>query len=163
MAMTYVPLPRTGEGQRGFTLIIAVILSSVSLALAMALLDVSYKQVTLALSAKQSNYAFAAADTALECALYYDQKLDAFNYTTPLASGSITCGGIAISGYSSTQASGIRTTIFSQRCSASDATTNAVVTVRKRDNAVTDIFANGYNNCVANDLRRVERGLKISF
>jgi len=153
MAMTYVPLPRTGEGQRGFTLIIAVILSSVSLALAMALLDVSYKQVTLALSAKQSNYAFAAADTALECALY----------TTPLASGSITCGGIAISGYSSTQASGIRTTIFSQRCSASDATTNAVVTVRKRDNAVTDIFANGYNNCVANDLRRVERGLKISF
>jgi len=152
--MTHTP-------QRGFTLLIAVILSSVSLALALALLDVAYKQVTLALLAKQSQYAFAAADSALECALYWDQKRDAFNYTTALGSGSITCATLPLSSYSTAVASGVRTTIFSVQCPTGG--TSATITVKKASNADTQIFSNGYNSCAASDLRRVERGLKISY
>lgn len=147
--------------QRGFTLLVAIILASVALALALALLDISYKQVTLALTAKQSQYAFANADSGLECALYWDLKQDAFNYTTPLAAGSITCSGLAITGYSTSQAGGIRTTSFTVPCAVSGV--SASVTVRKQSDATTAIYSNGYNACDVNDARRIERGLKATF
>lgn len=146
---------------RGFTLLIAVILSAVSLSLALALLDISYKQVTLAIAAKQSQYAFYNADAAMECALYYDQKLDAFNYTTPLASGSITCAGLPITAYSTSQSGGVRTTSFKIQCSPSGS--SATVTVRKSSAVATTMYANGYNICNESDARRIERGLKINY
>ena len=67
--------------QRGFTLLVAVILASVALSLGLILLDISYKQVVLASSARQSQSAFYNADSAMECALYWDQQFDSFAYT----------------------------------------------------------------------------------
>jgi hypothetical protein len=67
-------------GRQGFALLIAVIFMSVMLAFAVTLGTLGYKQVVLASSATQSQYAFYAADAALECALYADQKKDTFNY-----------------------------------------------------------------------------------
>lgn len=147
--------------QRGFALLIAVILSAVSLTLAVSLLDIAYKQVVLAGTAKQSQEAFYVSDTAMECALYYDQQLDAFNYTTPLASGNITCHGQAISGYSSTVASGRRTTSFAVTCPVSG--TDSLIQVYKQSTASTTIYATGYSSCDANDPRRIERGFKVFY
>ena len=47
---------------------------SVMLAFSLALGSLGYKQQVLASSAIESQYAFYAADAALECALYYDQQ-----------------------------------------------------------------------------------------
>ena len=58
---------------RGFTLLISVLLVTVILSLSLSLLDVAYKQVVLSSTAKQSQYAFYTADSALECTLYWDQ------------------------------------------------------------------------------------------
>lgn len=149
------PLP-----QRGFTLLIAIILASVSLALALALLDVAYKQVTLALTAKQSQYAFLAADTALECALYYDQKQDLFNYTK--TSGSVSCNGQAPVTVTFTQGVTPRKRTFTIPC-AGGVGEYAQVTVYKASDAGTRIYANGYNTCTASDTRRIERGLKVFY
>lgn len=151
------------QNPRGFTLLIAVILSSVALALALALIDIAYKQVTLALTAKQSQYAFAAADSALECALYYDQKLDAFNHASALGSGSITCGALPISNYTTVVVSNLRTTSFSVACADVANGVSARVTVLKESDADTAIYANGYNNCNVNDTRRIERGLRVTY
>lgn len=147
------------SSQRGFALLIAVILASVTLSLALALLDISYKQVTLASAAKNSHAAFAAADTALECALYHDQKLDRFNYST--ASGSVICGPntVAVTYNNSVTP---RTRTFTLPCSGGN-TQPATVTVYKSSNAATLMYASGYSSCNATDLRRVERGLKISY
>ncbi len=153
MAMMHRPSPR------GFTLLIAVILASVTLSLSLALLDVAYKQVTLAFAAKHSHFAFAAADTALECALYYDQKLDSFNHSA--GSASVTCGGNTVAVVFNNSVSP-RLREFTLPC-AGGVGQSAVVRVYKASDASTSIYANGYNSCSTTDTRRVERGLKISY
>lgn len=150
---------------RGFTLLIAVILSTVALTVGLSLLDVSYKQIILAGGAKQSGYAFYNADTAMECALYYDQKLNAFDRIAPLPAASISCGGSPISSYLR-NVSGATTTTTFQAANALSSTT-VVKTDGTSTCAGTGIFncfyTSGFNNSAANDTRRVERGLKASY
>lgn len=144
---------------RGFTLLIAVILTSVLLAIGLALLDVAYKQVVLASTVKQSETAFYSADAALECALYWDQKRGAFSYSTPLAS--INCGSRAIAVTSSVNGS-TRTSSFTMTCP--DGTgTRATVVAYKTSAGATGLYASGYSSCITSDPRRVERGLKVTF
>jgi Tfp pilus assembly protein PilE len=146
--------------QRGFTLLIAVILASVLVTVGLALSDIAYKQVILASTAKQSQYAFYAADAALECALFYDQEYDAFN-TNPTDLTSLSCNGQNIS-FSSTGSSP-KVTTFSIPCVGGGS--NATVRVYK-GNLTTPthaLYASGYNSCSATDPRRIERGIKVTY
>jgi len=79
--------------QRGFALFIAVIFMSVMLSFGLALGALGYKQQVLASSGTESQYAFYAADAALECALYADQQLNLFEYTAiaPSSAPAMTC------------------------------------------------------------------------
>lgn len=84
--------------QRGFALLIAIIFMSVMLTFGLALGSLAYKQQILASSAIESQYAFYAADGALECALYADQQASAFtpypSINPPVSSvASIGCDG----------------------------------------------------------------------
>lgn len=153
------------RNERGFTLLIAILLATVAVTIGVMLLDISYKQVVLASTAKQSQFGFYAADSAMECALYYDQQLNAFSYSSPLASGSIECENVSITGYT-TGTAGIgqnarRTTTFTIPCATSG--TRASITVYKYSSSITSIYANGYSTCNTADPRRVERGLKVSY
>lgn len=152
---------------RGFTLLIAVVLTSVLLAIGLALLDIAYKQIVLSSTAKQSQYAFYAADSALECALYADQKLNAFYYNES-ADVDIECKGVDVVNYSESQSGGIRTTKFSIPCAGGGV--SADVTVEKTDGSVACsgaskncLYATGFNSCNASDARRLERGLKVVY
>ena len=150
---------------RGFTLLIAVILTAVLLSVGLALLDIAYKQIVLSSTAKQSQTAFYAADSALECALYWDQQQLSFTYGAP--AGSITCGNQSIS-VSSSASGGVQTSTFSIPCPGGS---SATVQVRKGSGATacnisgktTCIYASGYNACASNDPRRIERGLKVVY
>lgn len=144
---------------KGFTLLIAVILSSVALSIGLALLDVAYKQVLLASAAKQSQNAFYNADAVLECALYYDQQQDAFNYTTPNAA--LVCNSLAVTNYLSSQSGTTRTTSFTVPCAAGGE--QGRVTVYKSSSGGTQLFAQGYNTCDTTNARRIERGLKVVY
>jgi len=68
--------------QQGFALLIAVIFMSVMLSFGLTLGSLGYKQQVLASSAIQSQYAFYAADAALECALYADKRGN-YDYPSP--------------------------------------------------------------------------------
>lgn len=148
--------------QRGFTLLIAVILSTVVLTVGLALLDVAYKQVVLASTAKQSQAAFYNADSALECALYYDQKFNDFDFATPTNNpSSITCSSTPVTNYQSNANANVRITIFTIPCPTSGI--YATTTVYKYSTGGTSIYANGFNTCVPTDPRRIERGLKATY
>ena len=88
--MTYSP-------KRGFALLIAVIIMSLMLSFGLAIGSLSYKQQVLVSGAIASQYAFYAADGALECGLYVDQQLGSFAYpiadTLPIPD--ILCDGTA--------------------------------------------------------------------
>ncbi len=154
---------------RGITLLIAVILSTVVLSVALALLDITYKQVLLASSAKQSQFAFYNADSVMECALYWDQQKAAFSYTeSSYISNGITCSNQTIvpslTPNSSSQVGSTRTTTFFLPCAGGDASRiQGQVTVVKASSGATSIFATGYSTCDASDPRRIERGLKVSY
>lgn len=150
---------------RGFTLLIAVVLTSVLLSVGLALLDIALKQVTLSSTARQSQYAFYAADSAMECALYWDQQQNAFGFANPLSS--IRCAATDIA-LSSSVSGNTRTTTFSIPCPGG---ASAIVTVYKTQGGATCnagtaqscLYANGYNVCSASDPRRIERGLKVFY
>lgn len=148
--------------QRGFTLLIAVVLTAVLLSVGFALLDIAYKQIVLSSTARNSQYAFYAADSAMECALYWDQQHNAFSAASALSS--IRCSGYDIPVTSNT-AGGIRTSTFSIPCPSSGS--SASVEVQKggvcSGSATSCLYARGYNSCNAADQRRVERALKVTY
>lgn len=91
----------------GMTLFISVVVMSILLFISFAVINITLKATTFATSGRDSQYAFYAADSGIECALYWDSKLitgwngpypiygSAFD---PAVSGSpISCGGVSIS------------------------------------------------------------------
>lgn len=146
--------------KRGFALLISVVLTSVVLALGIALLDIAYKQVLLSSSAKNSQYAFYNADSALECALYYDQQQNAFYYGSTYASA-IQCSNLNVTNFAANQDGTQRTTVFSVPCVGGG--TSGDITIIKTPSGNTSIYANGYSTCDASSKSRIERGLKAKY
>jgi Tfp pilus assembly protein PilX len=150
--------------QRGFTLLIAVILTSVVLSVGLALLDVSVKQITLAAASRQSQYAFYNADSALECALYRD-SIDTFDYSSEPTSGTFSCEGVSIPYTAPSAVGNTRTTTFTIPCPGDNTSGdgNSDVTITKTSTDTTHFYANGYNTCVAASPQRVERGEEANY
>lgn len=83
MAITLKNRNRNRKPEAGFTLLIAAIFMSVMLTFGLALGSLGYKQQVLASLAIESQYAFYAANGALECALYADRQRGLFTYPSP--------------------------------------------------------------------------------
>jgi hypothetical protein len=58
--------------KNGFTAFFAVLVSSLALAVGLAMYDLLVRELSLSQMATQSQYAIDAADTGAECALYWD-------------------------------------------------------------------------------------------
>jgi hypothetical protein len=177
---------------RGYTLLFAVLFSSLLLAIGISILFISKKEVELSSGGRESQFAFYAADAGIECALYYDVIKGAFSTSSPGVLGSpafsdpIFCNGDAVtsaadfsveflpettpSPFPNPTYSGdpiIGTTKF--RMSFSEGYC-ADVSVTKEDDdndaatlPFTIIRAHGYNTCDMDDPRRVERTLVTSY
>jgi hypothetical protein len=83
--------------KRGFTLLLAALVASIVLALGSSIFTIAKKQVTLSSLGRDSQFAFYAADTAAECALYYDVRFSSFA-TSSLspAMQPIQCDGVVV-------------------------------------------------------------------
>jgi Tfp pilus assembly protein PilV len=147
---------------RGFTLLVAVILTSVLLSVGLALAALAYKDVLLASSAKNSAYAFYAADSIMECALYADQQQDAFDYAAPAAS--MTCGGAS---YRIVQGAkdAATSTMTVSGISLDGGSTCGALSIYKGAPPYTHtlLFSVGLDTCNLSDPQLVERGLKSFY
>ncbi|MBI2618266.1 hypothetical protein HYW58_02325, partial [Candidatus Kaiserbacteria bacterium] len=72
----------------GFTLLIAVLVAGVLLAIGLAIFNIAIKELLLSSSGRDSQFAFYAADSGTECALFWEQKQNGFSTSTPSA---VTC------------------------------------------------------------------------
>lgn len=148
----------TSYTKRGFALLIAVIFTAVMLALGTALASIGYKQQQLAGTAIQSQYAFYAADAALECTLYADQQQDYFDYIRyggSSAAVSVACDTSVPANYTTFTTSSYTTGaganwVTSGRVSLDNNTRCADVTVYKylspdANGKTTYIYSQGYN------------------
>jgi hypothetical protein len=161
--------------QRGFTLLIAVIFMSVMLTFGLALGSLGYKQQVLASSVIQSQYAFYAADAALECALYADQQLNSFDYATHSGRPDLDPGPITCSGVPATEliySANTDPIVVKQQMPLDDGRRCADVTIYKYSAPVGGItgaiFAQGYDvSCATvnnpNGARFVSRGIQVHY
>lgn len=76
---------------KGYTLLFAVLVSTIVLGVALFIVDVSKKQFELSVSSRNSAYAFYAADSGIECAVNANNwtNLNGFSSST---GGTLVCG-----------------------------------------------------------------------
>jgi hypothetical protein len=164
------------ENNRAFTVLFAVLMSGVLLAIGYSISSVALKELLLSFSIRESNLAYYSADGGMECALYYDVAKNAFPTTTPpalrLRSGvsSIDCGNAsnAILFDSNSTTKTVTTSFKIYYFPNPDQTKKqcADVIVKKENqsgNIVTTIESRGYNTCDIDSKKRVERGIKASY
>lgn len=70
------------QTEKGFTLLVAVLVSGVLMAIGLAIFNITIKEVLLSSTGRDSQFAFYAADSGIECALYWDLKGGGFSTTT---------------------------------------------------------------------------------
>lgn len=80
--MKYTRKKRNIHTHKGFTLLLASLISSILLAIAIFMINIAQKEIVLASVGRDSQYAFYAADSGAECALYWDFR-GAFNPAAP--------------------------------------------------------------------------------
>lgn len=73
----------TKKNQRGFTILFSALVASLVLTLGISIFSVAQKQIILSSLGRSSQYAFYAADTGAECALYWDIRFEYFSSSTP--------------------------------------------------------------------------------
>jgi hypothetical protein len=169
---------------KGFTLLIAIIVTSMLLIVSFVVVNIALKQLILSSAAKESQYAFYAADGGTECAVYWDLANElinngssAFATSTP---GKIDCnhqsigtGGVyslpqtdflpgpvrSLVGGGGSGSVSIFQLNFTKGC--------AIVKIFKVYDLYgvlkTTIDSRGYNTCDLNATRRFERGVRLTY
>jgi hypothetical protein len=171
------------NSQKGFTILVAVVTAGILLIVAMTIGGIALKEQVLSTANKESQVAFYAADTGMECALYWDQKRGAFtndSVNDPAGAAALAvfnCNGLG-NFTSPVLTPGTPSTQFSYKFMVSGIpvgtgsdTTCAVVKIEKDiaytvpsggTSIKTDIYSYGYNTCEAS-LSRLERGIEGHF
>ena len=139
----------TAIRKQGVVLLMAILVSGVVLAIGIGVYNRTYKELVFTIFWKQTQIAFAAADSGIECALYWDATL-------PQAS-SASCLGSTVAGWNPSLNQSTTFTISSPLC--------VLVEITKTFSPATTtaIKARGYNTCDTSNPRRVERGLQLNY
>lgn len=142
------------KNNAGFALLMASLLSTLMLSIGTAVFNLSLKELILSSGGRESQFAFYAADTGTECALYWDLKENSFATSS---TSNINCNEQLIE-----NVGGGLTSTFTFTLSPDPYC--AIVTVTKNnDMTETTIESRGYNTCDTSNQRRVERGVRVSY
>ncbi|MHB1330843.1 MAG: pilus assembly PilX family protein [Minisyncoccota bacterium] len=150
--------------QRGFTLFLAIVITATLLLISTGIVSVAVKEAFLTTSNRDSQYAFYAADSGVECALFWDLKnpsISAFDLSQPIDGVTIYCNEQTIDSFGGGAIGESRFTVFfppGDSC--------AEVYVRKlppNQSPRTMIESYGYNSCDEDKPRRIQRALRVTY
>lgn len=170
-------------------MLFAVLVSSVLLSVGVSIFNLTLKELVLSSSGRESQFAFYAADTGIECAIYWDFKSATPGIMFATSSASVgawrndlidaqtpapSCVGIDLADSFKTgiveQTGSSAKTRFQLTIPTVDpqgmpASYCAIVDVSKTDDLISTIIeSRGYNTaCDSTDQNRIERGLKVSY
>jgi hypothetical protein len=179
----------TSLNTRGFTLFFALLVASLALSIGLAIYDITVRELDLSATVTQSQYAIYAADTGVECALYWDAKCVASScsqgsafatssaYTGAANNSGLNCVGMDITNPAALPAANwtvttalpagtpIATTTFTinfTNTTPSEPYCATVVVAKNGTPAQTTITSHGYNTCTSGGLQ-VERIIQVSY
>lgn len=161
---------------KGYTLLFAVLVSALTLAIGISILNISKKEFLLSSATRESGSSFYAADSGLECAVYWDGYGSLSTSTQPLPP-SFTCNRISItSNYTYNATDKTYTFPFYIHFGENSETKCAAITVTKsyvNNLPRTQIESRGYNmgwqeagvnsNCDGVSAKKTERALRITY
>src|SRR6185312_12237122 len=146
------------ERKRGFTLLLAALVASIALSLGSSIYTIVSKELALSSIGQDSQFAFYAADTAAECALYWDTRSDVHPNTFATSTDSsgnaaaVSCDNVSAPVSVVAKSASAATSTFEVADLFKDVSGGycAEVLLSKSFNAVTDtestfITANGYS------------------
>ena len=171
--------------QTGFTLLAAIITTSMLLIISFVVANVALKQLALSYSSEESQYSFYNADSGTECAIFWDLKntgvVSSFATTT---ADTIFCNGQSISvaspvvhttpfppgtatlvgGGGNANPTSIFELDFPKGCAIVKVTKSYPPQVPYNGQVLlTQINSYGYNTCDTSAIRRFERGVSITY
>ena len=138
---------------RGFTLLLAALVASIALSLGSSIYTIVSKELELSSIGQNSQFAFYAADTAAECALYWDSRYNWFSTSTPSQAAACDNQPITLisppgraSSYTPTSTMEFEINLFSDVSAGYCADVSVEKGINPSTNAVdTLIIANGYS------------------
>ncbi len=80
----------------GFALLYAVLIASVMTSIGLAIFNITTKEIILSSAARESQFAFYAADTGIECGLFWNTAPDEKFVIDPPSPNNIDCNGVSI-------------------------------------------------------------------
>jgi hypothetical protein len=148
---------------RGFTLFVAIVVMGTILLVATGVVNLATRQAFISASGRESQHAFYAADTGIECALYWDVQnpsgISAFSTTT---GSTIFCNKDANNPSNEWVVGGSYTSVINKIDFLPDPYC-AIVTVTKDTLGGTKIESLGYNTCDPLNPRRLERAIRVTY
>jgi Tfp pilus assembly protein PilX len=146
----------TTSKNTGFTLFIAMVVMSTLLLVATGVVSLVVRQALVSSSGRESQHAFYAADTGIECAIYWDVQNPSGISAFATSTGSqINCNNQTMA------VGGVATSTFSFNFSPDPFC--VTVTVNKGPTGATKIESKGYNSCDLLNPRRVERAIRVLY
>lgn len=148
---------------KGFTLLIALITTGTLLLVATGVVTLAVRSSLIYSAARESQHAFYAADTGIECALYWDvQNPSGFSAFSTSTAVSIFCNQDGSNSSNEWEVGGSETSLIEYITFLPDPYCARVV-ITKPDDGSTTIESFGYNSCDPANPRRVERAVKVSY
>lgn len=147
------------KNEKGYAILFTVIIVSAISVVAAGISNSIYKQIVLSSLAKDSQVAFYQADTASDCALLFDMEITSTLEFLDNNSMTWLCGGFNMDVTKGQYGS------YKIMPNSADEDKNIpcyrVEVTKNLEN--TTILANGYNICNKNNIRTVERQIKIEY
>jgi hypothetical protein len=161
--------------ESGFMILYAILVSTVIITIGLAVLGIMIQQLTLTSTERDSQIAFYAADTAMECALYWDISQDVFNFETGTGAGA-TCNSFtptvtktSIAGTPKEYDFNFDVSLPNNSCAHVLVQKYTYGTAPNELLATTTISTRGYNTPFSTTCttvvspRRLERGLRVTY
>ncbi|MBU6310615.1 hypothetical protein KGO06_01630 [Patescibacteria group bacterium] len=146
--------------RRGFTLLLSVLIASILLTIGYEIYNFTTKEVALSFSGRESQFAFYAADSGVECALWADAQLDAFATSSQVAE--LPCGR-ATSTLARALTGTTYVTTFTVRTGGVPKEQCTDVRVTRSEPKQTVIESFGRNTCTVSDPLRLERAIRVTY
>ncbi len=158
------PFQKNIRDQRGIAIYVAVVITSALVLVSFSVIALAIKEVGNSAASRDSQAAFYAADSGVECALYWDLKQASFATNTPATV--VSCNNVATTPTRVVDPSGTGTSTFSFSFLPADQYCTIVDVVKSYDAGgvpKTKIESRGYNSCSMSNTRRVERAVLVGY
>jgi len=156
---------------RGYLLLFAVVLSSIVLTIGLGIFNVVNKAIILSSIGRSSQVAFYAADSGVECALYWDRIHTGFPSTvfatstasTPPLSG-VLCNDEDLASTWTISGATVDAAKTTFNITLNNGTCTTVDIAKTLSGTRTTIESSGFNTCDTTNPRRIkERAIQVTY